>query len=87
MREAIKRAMKAQKVTGYQLAEMSGVPKSVVYLFLNGRQENSGQGKKGPTERVELDNLDAMLKALGLTVTAKRKALPPPPRQKKTKAR
>jgi transcriptional regulator with XRE-family HTH domain len=66
VREAIKRAMKAKNVTGYQLAKASGVPKAVVYRFLNGTP-------KGPTERVELAHVDAMLEALGLTVSPRRK--------------
>lgn len=66
VREAIVKAMDEQGVTGYALAKASGVPKSVVYLFLSGRPK---KGKQEPTKRVDLAHVDAMLKALNLTVS------------------
>lgn len=83
VREAIKAAMKKQKVSGYELAKRAKVPKSVVYLFLNGRQENSTQGKQGPTENMRLAHVDAMLKALGLTVAPALLTTPAKPKRPK----
>lgn len=60
MRQAIEKEMKRQKVSRYRLAKDSGVPKSSVYRFLDG---------KDPSDRVDLAHVDAMLKALNLTVS------------------
>jgi predicted transcriptional regulator len=56
VREAIEKAMAAKELDGVKLAAKAKVPTSVVYRFLAG------------SKRVELKHVDAMLKALGLTV-------------------
>jgi DNA-binding phage protein len=64
VREAIEKEMAKRKMGKLQLSDASGVPKSAVYRFLDG------------SKRVELKHVNAMLKALGLTVA------PTPPRRR-----